>query len=165
MKAVLTLPDRAGAARGVWLLGLEELADWPEDLGLPSPMFHLLLACDARYVAAEQIACFAEKVLHQGAAYLCLWGRDSERIVTAVEQAESLRLLDAPLGEPRVQASWHGTQSLQETVWYFLECAVPDPAFRDRSRAWVAAAIGEPHWLEEMRAAIARLARPRGDLT
>lgn len=165
MKAVLTLPTRTGATRGVWLLTLERLADWPDDLDLPSPMFHLLVACDARYVAAEQIACFVEKVLDQGVAYLCLWGRDSDRIVTAFEQAEALRHLDAPLGEPWAQVSWHGTQPLQETVWYFLECAVADPAFQDLSQSWVAAAVGEPRWHEQIRAAIERLGGARSDRT
>ncbi|MDP6929260.1 MAG: hypothetical protein QF412_06120, partial [Planctomycetota bacterium] len=132
------------------LLNLEELAAWPEDLQLTSPHFRLFLACDARHIAAEQTQRFADKILDQGAAYVSLWGPDSYRIDTVIEEADSLRNLNAAPGRPVVATSWHRTEPLKEAIWFFLNCTEADPAFQNTCNTWLAASIGNVQWFDDI---------------
>src|SRR5687767_7300718 len=77
--------------RDLYVLDLGAADDFPARLMLPSSNFACLLAWDARAASDAEIATLARKLLDAGAAYVCTWGPDCERVHD---------IIDAELIEP-----------------------------------------------------------------
>lgn len=73
-------------ARILFHLPLDDLKDYPKHLPLHSPHHTLFIACDSRDISVAEIARFAEMALQDGAAYICAWGPDCERVHDIVDE-------------------------------------------------------------------------------
>jgi len=133
---------------------LRAIDDFPKGLQLPSPHFALFLAWDARGVPGPTVVELAAIVLDRGLAYLCAWGPDCERVHDLFDEVGSRRDPGAT-EETVIMTTWHEDESLDESLWYFLNCALPAEAYLNSCKSWLAVCVGNDEWARtiEMRLA------------
>ena len=123
-----------------------------EQITPTSPNFGLLLAMDAQPVDSGQIGELAEKLMEKGLAYLCAWGPDCERVHDNFDQIAVLRDLEQK-DDNVIMTTWHSDESLEEGVWFLVNCAFPTQAYEESCKAWIVAPIGNAEWEQRIRAA------------
>jgi|SRR6267143_1043357 len=117
-----------------------------------SPNFGLLLAMDAQSVDVSQIGELAENLASKGLAYLCAWGPDCERVHDTFDEILVQRDLEEK-DDNVVMTTWHADDSLEETLWYFMNCAFPAQGYEGTCEEWIVAPIGNAEWEQRIRAA------------
>jgi len=115
--------------------------------------FGLLLAMDAQSVDRGQIEHLAEKMADKGLAYLCAWGPDCERVHDIFDEIEVQRDLEQE-NDNVIMTTWHSDESLEESLWFFVNSAFPDSAYERTCKDWVVAPIGNNEWEQMIRAAL-----------
>ena len=124
-------------------MSLDRLTDWPATLDLGSDHYCLLLLCGCNGLDEGDEWKFAEQALNQGLVGFAGWGTRADEIETAVDGTIVLRLMESGIEEP--EGSIVGTTAHKETIdealFYFLECMEPDKNFQGTCGAWVVAAI------------------------
>jgi hypothetical protein len=115
-----------------------------------SPCFGLLLAMDAQSMASDQIGELAEKIMDKGLAYLCAWGPDCERVHDIFDEIEVQRDLKGQNANV-IMTTWHSDESLEESLWFFVNSAFPDLAYEPRCKDWIVAPIGNNEWEQSIR--------------
>jgi hypothetical protein len=143
--------------RELFVLELETLEDFPQDLSLPTRRFVCVLAWDASKVTTDQIAALARQLLHRGAAFVCAWGPDCRRVHDIIDSVQvgsspSQRL------DPVVMTTWHDDEPLAQAVRFSL-IAWPDEGVEDDCGSTLGIAIGSMTWAREIRTAFSD---PRG---
>lgn len=91
-------------------------------------------------------------LLDRGICYLCVWGPDCERVH---DLFDAERLPKEPEGRV-VMTTWHSEDPLQEAIWFFANCTVPDEAFAPDCTDWVAISVRNATWGQEIRSALIR---------
>ena len=120
------------------------VGSWEElrELTFPSEHFVLLLAADYSAVEGSAMVEVARKLIAKGNAYLCAWGDACEEGETqweaAAEDAEEKYGFTA-------MATSHDEETLEEAVWYALNCAFVDKHI-EKSTSVVLVTVGEPQW-------------------
>ena len=117
-----------------------------------SPNFGLLLAMDARSIVGGKMGELAEKLMQKGLAYLCAWGPDCERVHDNFDEMAVLRDLEQK-NENVIMTTWHSDESLEESLWFFVNCAFPTQAYEQSCKEWIVAPIGNDEWEQRVRAA------------
>ena len=107
---------------------MDLLQDIPSALEAVSAKYCLFLAFDASSINDEEIRRTAKLLLERGIAYLCVWGRDCERV--------------------------HSKESLSEALWFFEYCAEPAKGFAPDCKDWVALSIANESWAQQIRTAL-----------
>ena len=145
---------------------LPSLADWPRHRPPPLQDFALLLLVDSMGIPDAELEAFARLTVSQGMTYLCVWGPDCERFHDLVDQVVIQReILLGRQGTPDerfVLTTWHDKDTLDQAIFYFLNCADPLGQPLDSSDCWAAVVVGRGDWAEHVRS---RLADPGGDWT
>jgi len=140
------------SGRTMFLLELDSLEDWPEELKLAkSKEYVLFLATDASDVHNDDLAAFANKVLDQGMVYLSSWGKDSERVHDVFEEAAADWDPDAD-ADTAILSEWHEDEPLSEALRFSVASAIPALAYDKGCRATLAAVVGNPDAAERVRA-------------
>lgn len=113
----------------------------------PAP-FCVLVALDARELTVDQIAAGLEHVLRAGAAYLCVWGPDCERVH---DIADELVVGDGD-GSPwsHVVTTWDDADSLSNAASFAREEAIPEGMEPDDDFTLLGLAVGDPDWARRM---------------
>ena len=122
----------------------------PASLESCSPHFILLLALDASSIEDERVSAVAKTLLLRGLAGLSVWGPDCSRVHDLFDHERDPDETD----ERVVVTTWHDDEPLSEAVCYFDLCAYPSSDFERDCRDWIAIAIGDKCWEEEMRTAL-----------
>jgi hypothetical protein len=139
------------SGRAMFLLEIDSLDDWPEDVSLPkSRHFVLFLAADASDLSDEDVAAFAERALDQGMVYLSTWGRDSERVHDVFEEAAAEWAPDAD-ADDALLSEWHEDEPLSEALRFSVASASPAHAFEKSCKATLVAVVGDPDAAEMVR--------------
>jgi hypothetical protein len=123
------------------------LAELPTKLETPSRHFALLLAADATAWSDDDVLAVARELIGKGLAVLVAWGPGCERVHDLFDHARNPDESDDTV----VLTTWHGDETLDEALWYFVGCAAAAPGFVDTCASWVAASINHPGWAEHMR--------------
>jgi hypothetical protein len=132
--------------KSLFSVGVSALADLSGALQVPSRHFALLLAGDAQGWSDEDILASARKLIAKGLAVLVAWGPDCERVHDLFDQARDPEESDASV----ILTTWHGDETLDETLWYFVGCASAADDFAETCTSWVAASVNHPGWAEHM---------------
>ena len=124
--------------------------DRPHDVSsivLPSPNFACFIAWDARDASVESVSALVEALLRAGASYFVCWGSDCERVHDIVDEISSLPggEFEAPDGSC-VMTTWHASDSLEESLFFFLVNTVPDERFQATTRASLGVSVGSALW-------------------
>src|SRR5713101_1066953 len=144
------LPDRQG--KDIYLCPSATIDTLATQITPSSPNFGLLLAMDAQSVDSGQIGELAEKLASKGLAYLCAWGPDCERVHDTFDEIAVLRDLEQK-DDNVIMTTWHSDESLEGSLWFFVNCAFPAQAYEESCKAWIVAPIGNAEWEQRIRAA------------
>jgi hypothetical protein len=137
---------------------LGRLEDWPAGIRDPHPHFVLFVAADARGVRDEPIAEFADRVISQGAVYLCAWGPDCERVHDVFDDVLLQKSIDGEASFSReriVMTTWHDEEPLDEALYYALFESIPAMDYFDSCHAVLSICVGQPEWADEVRRLLA----------
>ena len=105
-----------------------------------------------------------ETTMDQGLAYLCVWGRDCERVHDIFDECIVMRTSDLPKDQDRgvLITTWHRTDTLEDALEFFFRCAVPNEDFAPVGTAWVAVSIGSSERAGKMRSLLGAWLGPEG---
>jgi hypothetical protein len=114
-----------------------------ERVVLPSARTVLFIAADAHGVRTDTIAHVAERMLASGVVYVCVWGSGCKRVHDIFD--------DVHVGDGTIESNftlmstWHGDESLEEALWFFIQCALPlDTEIEETS--YLAVTVGSAEW-------------------
>ena len=143
--------------RALYLAQLADAGEWPDEQVEPDAHFVAFLAMDARRVPDEQIARLADALLGQGAAYVCAWGPDCQRVHDVFDAAIRERFPGED--EALVMTTWHADDELDQALWFAMFSACPDDPFVETCGSLLAIVVGNDEWADQVRR---RLADPAG---
>jgi hypothetical protein len=150
-------PERVGADQDgceLFVLDVSRLDQVPDDLAIGSRYFLCLLALDARGVGDDQVIRAAERLLRQGAVFVCSWGPDCERVHDLVDQVDA-GLNPNATDDSVVLTTWHSDEPLDEALWFLLNAASPAEDYVKECRAALIITMGSPAWSSAARSALA----------
>lgn len=49
-----------------------------------------------------------------------------------------------------IMTTWHDKETLEEALWFFVNCSSPDAAYADSCHAGIAITIGNSHWAKQV---------------
>jgi hypothetical protein len=131
----------------LYSLGVGAVSDLPAKVQVPSHNFALLLAGDATNWPDEDIISVARKLLDKGLAVFVAWGPDCERVHDLFDSARNPEEDDDSV----ILTTWHGDETLDETLWFFVGVAAASESFADSCTSWVATSVNHPGWAEHMK--------------
>jgi hypothetical protein len=117
----------------IYLLSLPTLQDYPPNLELPSPYFGAFLVCNADLTADTVIVEIAHSLLRQGLVYLCVWGKDCERVHDLFDGV-IVGLDPCKTDESVKMTTWLGREGLDEALWHFLYVAFPADQYWENAK-------------------------------
>jgi hypothetical protein len=151
MAAVEKLRKHPESGRVQFLLEIDSLDDWPEEIALPkSPHFVLFLACDPGELSDDDLSAVAKKALEQGAVYVSAWGGDAERVHDVFDQVETDLRPDSTADDV-VLSEWHDGEPLSAALLYAVSTAWPAAAYEETCKATLAVVVGDPDAAEQVR--------------
>jgi hypothetical protein len=151
MAAIEKFAKHPESGRTSFLLEIDSLDDWPEDLVLPkSKHFVLFLAADASDLSVEDLAAFTTKTLDQGMVYLSTWGKDAERVHDTFEEAAAEWDPDSD-ADSALLSEWHEDEPLSEALRFSVAHALPAHDFEKGCKATLVAIVGNPDAAELVR--------------
>ena len=144
MAAIEKFKKHPESGRAMFLLEIDSLDDWPEEIVLPkSKQFVLFLATDAEDVHDDEITALATRCLDQGMVYLSAWGKGSERMHDSFEEAAADWDPDAD-ADTALQSEWHEDEALSEALRFAVASAIPASAYEKTCMATLAVTVGDP---------------------
>lgn len=160
-----TQPRLAGrqpaGARRLYVAELARLTDWPNALEAPDRPFIVFVAMDARETETDQLYAFAQRLLGQGAVYVCTWGPDCERVHDLFDEAAVICDVDAEVSQTAVvMTTWHDDEGLAEALEFALTDAIPDETLAPGPADVLAILVGPPEWTREVEALLDAATRP-----
>lgn len=99
---------------------------------------------DATGISNEKLLEGAEQLLRKGAVYVCAWGPDCERVHDCFDEIIASKALES--SDKVIMTTWHSKEGLEDALWFFLNVAYPDDAFKPDCRQWIAVAIQNENW-------------------
>ena len=127
----------------------------PNDIAIidvGSPHFCCLIAWDASESSVEDVSALIDPLIKAGCVYFVCWGPSCEWVHDIIDEST----LDT---EGVVMTTWHSDESLEGSLWYFLNVTWPDEEFEETFKASIGITIGSNEWTSEVKAA---LSNPRG---
>jgi hypothetical protein len=155
----MTLFEKIGRedvwGRDLFLLSVSRPEDMPRVISVSTPRFVCLLAWDARAAGVEEISAIARQLLDAGAVYICVWGPGCQRVRDIIDE-ESVGSNPAATIDSVVMTTWHGDESLADTLHFVLTTTVPDDGYTEGCGSTLGIAIGSAQWAAEIRDAFSR---------
>jgi hypothetical protein len=137
--------------RDIYLLSLPALQDHPTKLELPSQYFGAFLVCNADLIPDAVIVELAHSLLRQGMVYLCVWGKDCERVQDLFDDV--IVELDPCETDKSVRMTiWLDDKSLDEALWDFLYVAFPADHYWENCKAELIVVAGDERMASQIRA-------------
>ncbi len=118
----------------------------PETL---TPYFGVFVACDARQITNNSITELADNLLTKGAVYFSTWGQDCERVNDLFDSAIIEKYPDETQQSVRM-TTWHADKSLDEALWFFLNCAFPAEDYEDECHTDLIIVIENEIWSNQI---------------
>jgi hypothetical protein len=128
--------------RDLFCIAVDQAGDIPEQFVLPSRRFVCLVAWDSSGADERSIQRLAQTLVASGVAYVCAWGAGCSHFHDVVDL--ELMRVDPESAKPHVMTSWHDDESIEDALWFFLVCAVPDDELLDDCRSGLVLTIGQP---------------------
>jgi hypothetical protein len=136
--------------KAVSLCMAKTLEELPTLITPSGPHFILFIAMDATHIRNDSILAVAERLLDQGVIYVCVWGQECRKVEDIFDDAIVQRNSDETDGNVVITTS-HSEESIEEAVWFFLNCAWPAEDYVHLCSDWVAAVINNSAWEAEVR--------------
>lgn len=139
--------------REFWIASVAEFADIPEVIQPRAKHFVLLLAVDSENTANDTVFDIARKLIRSGLVYLCVWGKDCERIHDLFDEQQVAMELDEEW-DGLVMTTSHANELLQDAAWFFKNCAFPGDQYDETCGDWIAVTVKEDKWKETVKSVI-----------
>jgi hypothetical protein len=125
--------------------------------------FTLLLAWDAPEIPQSDLIKIFRPLVDRGLAYFCSWGKGCEEVHDAVDLSDLEKQREFGESDFFQMTTWHKNDTLEEAVWFFVNCAIPseDNVVADWDR--FAVSIGNPDWTAEMMRSLAAIREEQQD--
>jgi len=140
----------------VYLCPSETIEDLADKTTPRSPNFGLFVALNALHVTDESILRAAKKLLSKGLACLCAWGPDCARVHDLFDVA-AREINDELSGDDVIMTTWHSDESIEEALWFFIECEFVTGKFTQTCKDWIIAPISNSEWEQLIRGDTARI--------
>jgi len=142
--------------RSLFSLHLEHVQDISHLVDFPSHHFVCLIAWDSSKSSVEEISLLAKRLLDEGAAYVCTWGEDCERVHDIFDEVLVMRGIDSGKEGNLIMTTWHSDEELFEAIYFALaDSGLPD-CFECDSDAILGISIGSKFWAEEIHSTFSR---------
>jgi hypothetical protein len=133
--------------RALFSLSVSFAEEVPAEFDLRSRHFACFLAWDARSFSAESVSALAARLLRAGASYFVCWGPDCGRVEHVIDEMVSEPVSSFGVPEDScIMTTAHGSESLEEALWFFLMNSWPDDHYFDSTRAALAISLGSQEW-------------------
>jgi hypothetical protein len=142
--------------RELYLLEVDQLAEIPKTVFLSSKYFVCLTVADNTMFQDVEIRNLARTLLESGCAYLCSWGKDSDRVHTLAD-LEAIELEATLLNAELLMTTSHEDEPLSEALWFAFNSAWPDDECLDECRSILVMVIGNHDWGLECKEALSDL--------
>jgi hypothetical protein len=137
--------------REIYLLSLPAPQDLPPNLELPCPYFGAFLVCNADLITDAVIVELAHSLLRQGLVYLCVSGKDCERVHDLFDDV-IVGLDPCETDESVRMTTWLDRVSLDEALWDFLYVAFPADHYWESCKAELIVVVGDERMVSQIRA-------------
>ena len=126
MLALERFENRSPTERNLYLLRCDSFADIAPSLAtLPDGNFVALIIADFGRATLDALTELSESMIAAGARYFCAWGTNCETAHLAFDLACCEFDSDS---ENAILTTDHGDESINNAIWYTLNCAYPvDP--------------------------------------
>ncbi len=141
-----------GDNHGLYVLECKSFADIGPALKLPSKHFVLLFVADFATISRDDLVALTDHLIELGARYFCAWGPECRSAHAGFDAACS-RFYDG--GDDVIMTTDHHADSLEDAIWYLLNCANPSPGFALDCDATIAILIDQGDHAETVRRAFA----------
>ncbi|MBL8825123.1 MAG: hypothetical protein JNJ77_21225 [Planctomycetia bacterium] len=135
--------------RELFILEIPDAMKLPE-ICLSTPRFVCLLLWNAEKTSDKMLIDVANWLLNYGAAYLCCWGNDCERVHDTIDMVDISR---NPSCDQVVMTTWHRNELLDDAIYFALDIAWPDKGYSDGCGSVLAVCIDNAEIAEKVRAA------------
>lgn len=136
-------PEKLGrdTERDLFFLHVESPQTIPTSLKVPVRHFVCLLVWDSEQESADEISRVAEVLLSSGCVYFCTWGAGCERAHDIIDEV-CIGPDPDPADGSVIMTTWHNDETLDDALWFFLQCTWADKHYEDSCRSALAVLIG-----------------------
>lgn len=112
--------SEGGPSPAHYVLELATLGELPADLSALGPNFACLVAADTRGVPTVEIGRFALSLLESGAAYICAWGEDCERVHDVFDEEWVGDGTQPDRFGAGIMTTWHSEETFDDALAFLL---------------------------------------------
>lgn len=143
-----TNPDQTRIQQ-LYVIGSLNLAESRKHLrDFPSTNFVTFLIADFDSLAESELGNWTEVLINAGSRYFCAWGNRCEVAHEIFDEECSKFESD---GESVIMTVDHRSESLDDAIWFALNCAVPAPPYDQNWNAILAVSINDTASLHRVR--------------
>lgn len=131
MEPLLDLKIKNRFNRRVLFGHVDRLGAWPEIAPAPGDRFALLLINGDQAHSVHELSALADDLIDRGCVWFSSWGPGCELAHDVFDESVVGRGIhdegfDADR-MPEIETTWHTKDSLEDVIWFFLECVRPFP--------------------------------------
>lgn len=152
---VLAYQNQSSSGREILTLFIPKFEFFPPTVAFPNSRLVCLLVCDATQTPDSVITDLAALLVEKGLVYLCAWGPDCSRVHDLFDLTIVKHELEKEV-ELAVMTTWHADESLDDALWFMLNCAYhPDDTGDEAWACRVIIIVGNPDWVEQIHRGLA----------
>ena len=136
--------------RELFLLSLETSIKIPEVIQLPSKHFTCFIVWDSKNNSIQEISDLVETLIKNGAAYICIWGNDCQRVEDICDEIDSLNSPDDSV----IMTTSYKNDPLEEALYFFLTDTHPDEYYEPTLSSSLAVVIDNQNNLQIIKDAL-----------
>lgn len=122
------------------------LSEISKDSEKISKYFILFIACDFSKYSIDELSDFTEKMLDEGVACVCTWGKDCGTMHDIFDEIIVYREVIEKREFPHIMTTWHENDSLDEALWFGLLSASVDDDYVEECKSTLIIAVENEDW-------------------
>ena len=135
--------------RELFLISLDTSFNIPKVIQLPSKHFACFIAWDSEDATDEEISHLMEVLIKNGAAYICSWGNNCERLHSIADLIRDRPDVKYDFSEDSViMTTSHNDESIEEALYFFLTDTHPDEYYESTLSSSLAIVIDKQNNLQ-----------------
>jgi hypothetical protein len=149
-QTIATFPEPDAFGRQVTLISVDGFADVLPLPKLATEHYTLLPVMDGLRESAGSLGEIPDELLRQGLVYLCAWGPECERVHDIFDEVAVNLEIKTGISYP-LMSTWHEHESLEQTLWYFLNLAEPDKKYEKCCGSALVVSVASNKWSNQLR--------------
>ena len=141
---------RSPVGHNLHLLECDSFTEVASEFNRPSPYFVTLFVADFSAISFDELVALTNHLIQRGSRYFCAWGKQCEAAHLAFDLA-CCEFEDD--NECVIPTTDHHNDSIEEAIWYFLNCAYPSEPFDQDCDSAIAICVGSAQHSRTIRTA------------